>query len=82
MDFKQVSHKRGKVTAERRCNTIEFSSLLFIEMMFALCHVNGKFVLFADDTHVFYSGQDIGELLKTTERKFIVVKKNGLILIS
>lgn len=53
MDFKQVSHKRGKVTAERRRNIIQFSSL-FIGMMFTLYQVNGKFVLFADDTDILF----------------------------
>lgn len=42
-----------------------------------VCTLSGKFVLFADDTDLFYSGQDIEELLKMSKRKCIVVKKKN-----
>ena len=50
---------------------------LFILYLNDICTVSNKlkFVMFADDTNLFCSGEDMKELLKTVEREMIMLKK-------
>ena len=50
---------------------------LFILYLNDICTISHKlkFVMFADDTHLFCSREDMKELLKTVERELIMLKK-------
>lgn len=50
---------------------------LFVLNINYICEVYKilKMVLFADDTNVFCSGKNMGQLLNTVEIEFVVLKK-------